>query len=111
MHPVIASISVRFLGVVEDIGISKRRTGHFRIFYRSRDICLDCGSLISISDRNVKKIIFNETIIYKMIQLEYSVDFTSYGACKSVFERHRVDLRSCATGLLFHKFDVTDSSR
>ena len=26
-----------------------------------------------------------------MIQFEYSVDFTSYGACKSVFERHQVD--------------------
>ena len=26
-----------------------------------------------------------------MIQLEHSVDFTSYGACKSVLERHRFD--------------------
>ena len=26
------------------------------------------------------------TIIHEMIQLEYSVDFTSYSACKSVFK-------------------------
>ena len=35
----------------------------------------------------VQQIIFTETIIInlQMIQLEYSVDFTFYGACKSVF--------------------------
>ena len=35
----------------------------------------------------VQKIIFTE----QMIQLEYSVDLTSYGAHKSVFSRHWID--------------------
>ena len=38
-----------------------------------------------IVDLSLTKISFTETIIYKMIQLQYSVDFTSYGASKSAF--------------------------
>ena len=85
MHPVTASISVKFWEIKEDTGISNRTTSHFRISYRSRDICLDCGSFMNLNDSIVAKISFTETIIYKMIQLQYFVDFTSYGACKSVF--------------------------
>ena len=80
-------------GNEKDIGISKRTTSHARISYSSREICIDSGSFINISDRIVKKIISTETKIYKLsILLEYSVDFRSYGACKSVFKRDRVDL-------------------
>ena len=82
MHPATASISIKFWEIKEDTGISKGTTNHF---YRSRDIWLDCGSFINLSDYIVSKISFTETIIYKMIQLKYSVDFTSYSACKSVF--------------------------
>ena len=82
MHPVTASISVKFWEIKEDIGISKRKTCHFRISYRSRDICLDCGSFINLSNLIVSKISFTGTVIYKMIQPQYS---TSHGACKSVF--------------------------
>ena len=85
VHPATASISVKFWEIKEDIGISKRTTSHVRICYRSRDIWLDCGSFINLSDKIVSKISFTETIVYKMIQLQYSVDFTSYGASKSVF--------------------------
>ena len=46
MHPVTASISIKFCEIKEDIGISKRTTTHFRISYRSLDIWLDCGSFI-----------------------------------------------------------------
>ena len=42
---------------------------HFRISYRSRDICLDGKSYINISDWMVQKIIFTETIIYKWSSL------------------------------------------
>ena len=65
VHPATASISVKFQGIKQDIDISKRWTSHFRISYRSRDICLDCRSYINISDWMVQKIIFTETIIYK----------------------------------------------
>ena len=85
VHPVNASISVKFWEIKEHIGIFKRTTSHLRISYRSRDICQDCGSSINLRDQIVSKISFTETMIYKMIQLQYSVDFTSYGACKSVF--------------------------
>ena len=85
MHPVTASISVKFWKIKEEIGISKHTASHFRISYCSRDICLDCGSFIILSDLIVSNINFTEAIIYKMIQLQYSADFTSYGACKSVF--------------------------
>ena len=38
-----------------------------------------------------------------MIKLEYSVDFTSYGACKSVFSRHRIDSNfDFSPNTLFH---------
>ena len=50
VHPATASISVKFRAMKEDIDISKRLTSHFRISYRSRDICLDCRSHINISD-------------------------------------------------------------
>ena len=50
VHPLIASISVKFQGIKEDIDILKRRTSHFCISYRFRDICLDCRSFINISD-------------------------------------------------------------
>ena len=85
MHLVTASIYVKFWEIKEDIGISKRTTSHFRISYRSRDICLDYGSFINLSGQIVSKFSFTEKIICKMIQFQYSVDFTSYGACKSLF--------------------------
>ena len=50
VHPVTASISVKFWEVKEDTGISKRTTNHFHISYRSRDICPDYGSFINLSD-------------------------------------------------------------
>ena len=50
VHPVTASISVKFWEIKEDIGISKRTTSHFRISYRSQDICLDWGSFVNLSD-------------------------------------------------------------
>ena len=50
VHPATASISVKFRAMKEDTDISKRRTSHFRISYRSRDIYLDCRSYINISD-------------------------------------------------------------
>ena len=91
VHPVTTSISVKFRGMKAHIDISKRWTSHFRISYRFRDICLDCRSFINISDWMVQKIKFYWNNNLQMIQLEYSVDFTSYGACKSVFSRHRVN--------------------
>ena len=91
VHPATASISVKFRAMKENTDISKRWTSHFRISYRSRDICLDCRSHINMSDWMVQKIIFTETITYNRSSLGYSVDFTSYGACKSVFSRHQVD--------------------
>ena len=69
VHPATASVSVKFRWMKEDIDISKRWTSHFRISYRSRDICLDCRSYINISDWMVQKIIFTETIIYKWSSL------------------------------------------
>ena len=69
VHPATASISVKFRAMKEDIDISKRWTSHFRIFYRSRDICLDCRSHINISDWMVQKIIFTETITYNRSSL------------------------------------------
>ena len=69
VHPAIASISVKFQGMKEDINISKLWKSNFRISYRSRDICLDCRSFIDISDWIVKKIIFTETIIFKRSSL------------------------------------------
>ena len=69
VHPVTASISVKFRGMKEDVDISKPWTSHFRISYRSRDICLDYRSYINISDWMVQKIIFTETIIYKWSSL------------------------------------------
>ena len=69
VHPVIASISVKFRGIKEDIDISKRWTSHFRISCRFRDICLDCRSFINISDWMVQKIIFTEAIIHKWSSL------------------------------------------
>ena len=69
MHPATASISVKLRGMKEDIDISKRWTGHFLISYRSRDIYLDCGSFINISDWIVQKINFTETIIYRWSSL------------------------------------------
>ena len=69
VHPVTASISVKFRGMKADIDISKRWTSHFRISYRFRDICLDCRSFINISDWIVQKITFTETIIYKWSNL------------------------------------------
>ena len=68
VHPATASIFVKFRGLKEDIDISKRWTSHFRISYRSRDICLDCRSFININDWIVQKI-FTETIIYKWSSL------------------------------------------
>ena len=50
MHPVTVPISVKFWEIKEDIGIPKRTKSHFRISYRSRDIWLDCGSFINLSD-------------------------------------------------------------
>ena len=50
VHPVTASISVKFWETKEDTPISKRTTSYFRISYRSRDILLDCGSFIDLSD-------------------------------------------------------------
>ena len=47
---------------------------------------------VSLTVHKITVLIFTERIIYKMIQLEYSVDFTSHDACKSVFKRHRTDL-------------------
>ena len=90
LYPVTASISVKFWRMKENIGSSKSTTSHFRITYHSRDIYLDCGFVIYINDWIVENIIFTETVIHEMIQLEYSVDFTSYSACKSVLWRHRV---------------------
>ena len=58
--PVIASISVKFREIKEDVDIWKRWTSHFRISYRFRDICLDCRSFINISDWMVQKNIFTE---------------------------------------------------
>ena len=57
MHSVTSSIiSVKFWEIKEDIGISaKCTTSHFRISYRSRDICLDWGSFINLSDEIVSK--------------------------------------------------------
>ena len=49
VHPVTASISVKFQEMKEDIDISKHRMSH-RISYRHRDVCLDCRSFINISD-------------------------------------------------------------
>ena len=46
---------------------------------------------LSLAIELLKKIIFTETIIYGTIQLEYFIDFTSCGACKSIFRRHWVD--------------------
>ena len=69
VHPVIASISVKFLGMKEDIDISKRWTSHFRISYRFRDICLDCRSFINVSNWMVQKIIFTDAIIHKWSSL------------------------------------------
>ena len=69
VHPVIASISVKFLGMEEDIDIPKRWKSHFRISYRFRDICLDCRYFIKISDWMVQKINFTETIIHKCSSL------------------------------------------
>ena len=74
-----------------DIG-SSNTTTHFRISYHSRNIYLDCGSFINISEWIVENITVTETVIHEMIQLEYSVDFISYSACKSVLWRHRVSL-------------------
>ena len=70
MHPVTASISVKVWEIKEATGICKCTTSHFRISYRSRDIWLDCGVFINLSDEIVSKISFTETIIYKMIQLK-----------------------------------------
>ena len=50
VHPVTNSISVKFWEIKKNIGISKRTTSHFRISHRYRDICLDCGSFINLSD-------------------------------------------------------------
>ena len=69
VHPVIASIALKFRGMKEDIDISKRWTSHFLISYRFRDICLDCRSFINISDWMVQKIIFTEAIIHKWSSL------------------------------------------
>ena len=49
----------------KDIDISKRWTSHFCISYRSRNICLDCGCYINISDWIVQKLIVTERIMYK----------------------------------------------
>ena len=54
VHPVTASISVKFWKIKEDIGISQRTTSHFRISYRSRNICLDCGSFINLNVNRLK---------------------------------------------------------
>ena len=69
VHPTTASISVKFRAMKEDIDISRSWTSHFRISYRSRDICLDCRFYINISDWMVQKIIFTETIIYNRSSL------------------------------------------
>ena len=69
VHPVIASISVKFQEIKEDIDISKRWTSHFRISYRFRDICFDCRSFINISDWMIQEIIFTEAIIHKWSSL------------------------------------------
>ena len=69
VHPATASISVKFREMKEDIDTSKRWTSHFRISYRSRDICLDCRSFINTSDWMLQKIIFTETIICKWSSL------------------------------------------
>ena len=69
VHPVTASISVKFWGMKEGIDISKLWTSHFRMSYRFRGICIDCRSFIYISNWMVQKIIFTETIIYKWSSL------------------------------------------
>ena len=69
VHPVIASISVKFRGIKDNIDISKPWTSHFRISYRFRDICLDCRSFINITDWMAQKIILTEAIIHKWSSL------------------------------------------
>ena len=64
MHPVTASISGKLWEIKEDTGNLQTYNESFPISYRSRDICLDCRSVINISDKLVKKISFSETIIY-----------------------------------------------
>ena len=65
VHPATASISVKFRRMKKDIDVSKRWTSHFRISYRSRNICLDCGCYINIRDWIVQKLIVTERTMYK----------------------------------------------
>ena len=96
VHPATASVSVKFRAMKEDIDISKPWTSHFRISYRSQDICLDCRSHINTSDWMVQKIIFTETITYKRSSLGILLILHLMGLANLYFQ----DIRSIQTLIL-----------